>query len=272
MACLLITAFLALTGSVLAAPSLHVARQTDASTPSNATLAPVTVASDDVTTFKPSSNVSLPYGSQQTDQSSLNINLTTSSPSVLLESFSTVVSVDCASDSVSVVFDNANDLASAYTEWSSHSVLVFVTNHMGDCDTEFERGFFTADSYTTDDSTLTLVASTQKSSINDVACKMCSSVQNGLEVVANSCSTAEMTTIFSGLSIAPSSASKARRAIGDVTYSPDPINFSTDLVLNETVLFSDDSFTATLDSGDLSLSVTVGGSLTYNVLKSELGQ
>lgn len=62
-----------------------------------------------------------------------------------------------------------------------------------------------------------------------------------------------------------------KRGLGDVTYSPDPINFSTELVLNETVLFSDDSFSANLDSGDLSLSVTVGGSLTYNVLKSELG-
>ncbi|KAJ4392263.1 hypothetical protein N0V93_005888 [Gnomoniopsis smithogilvyi] len=250
MASLFLTACLAFTSSVTAAPSLHFPRQTDDSTTSNATLAPVTVVSDDVTTFKPSSNVSLPYGSQQTDQSSVNVNLTTSSPSVLLESFSTVVSVDCASDSVSVVFDNADDLASAYNEWSSHSVLVFVTNHMGDCDTEFERGFFTADSYTTDESTLTLVASTQKSSINDVA--------------------SEMTTIFSGMSISPSTASKVKRTIGDVTYSPDPINFSTELVLNETVLFSDDSFTATLDSGDLSLSVTVGGSLTYNVLKSEL--
>lgn len=81
-----------------------------------------------------------------------------------------------------------------------------------------------------------------------------------------------MRTTFSGMSIQQSTASKAKRALGDVTYSPDPINFSTDLVLNETVLFSDDSFTATLDSGDLSLSVTVGGSLTYNVLKSELGE
>lgn len=172
MAGLFLTTCLALTGSAIAAPSLVSSRQSDDSTSSNATLAPVVIVSDDATTFTPSSNVSLPYGSQQTDVSSVNVNLTTSSPSVLLESFSTIVSVDCASDSISVVFDNADDLATAYSEWSSHSVLVFVTNHMGDCDTEFERGFFTADSYTTDASTLTLVASTQKSSINDVACKI----------------------------------------------------------------------------------------------------
>lgn len=167
-----LTACLALASSVTAARSLKSGRQTDDAASSNATLAPVTIVSDDdVTTFKPSSNVSLPYGTQQTDQSSVNVNLTTSSPSILLESLRTVVSVECASDSVSVVFDNADDLASAYSEWSSHSVLVLVTNHMGDCDTEVERGFFTADSFSTDDTTLTLVASTQKSSITDVACK-----------------------------------------------------------------------------------------------------
>lgn len=145
----------------------------------------MTIVSDDVPTFKPSSDVSLPYGTQQTDQSSVSVNLTTSYPSILLESLSTVTSVDCASDSVSVVFDNADDLASAYSEWSSHSVLVFVTNHMGDCDTEFERGFFTADSYTTDDSTLTLVASTEKSSINDVACMTCAPLGRNSMIVAN---------------------------------------------------------------------------------------
>lgn len=171
MAGVLLTAVLALTGSAIAAPGLKSARQTDASTSSNATLAPVTIVSDDVNTFTPKTNVSLPYGTQNTDLSLVNVNLTTAYPSLLLETLSTVVSVDCASDSVSLVFDNSDDLASAYSEWSSHSVLVLVTNHMGDCDTELERGFFTADSYTIDESSLTLVASAQKSSINEVACE-----------------------------------------------------------------------------------------------------
>lgn len=171
MAGILLTAVLALTGSASATPGLKSTRQTDASASDSATLAPVTIVSDDVNIFTPQVNVSLPYGTQNTDQSLVNVNLTTAFPSLLLETLSTVVSVDCASDSVSVVFDNADDLESAYSEWSSHSVLVFVTNHMGDCDTELERGFFTADSYTVDESSLTLVASTQKSSINEVACE-----------------------------------------------------------------------------------------------------
>lgn len=171
MAGVYLAACLAFTGTAFAVPSFKSVRQTDASSSDNSTLAPITIVADDVSTFTPNANVSLPYGNQNTVKSLLNVELTTSHPSILLETLSTVVSVDCASDSVSVVFDNADDLAAAYSEWSSHSVLVFVTNHMGDCDTELERGFFTAGSYATDESTLTLVASTQKSSISDIACK-----------------------------------------------------------------------------------------------------
>lgn len=168
---LLLVASLAFIGSAIAVPSPKAVRQADATASGNVTLSPVTISSDDVNVFKPSTNVSLPYG--QTAQSFVSVGLTTTSVSVLLETISSLVSVDCSSDSVSLTFDNADDLDSAYSEWSSHSSIVLVTNHMGDCDTEFERGFFTADSYTTDSSTLTLVASTQKSNINEVACKIC---------------------------------------------------------------------------------------------------
>lgn len=81
---------------------------------------------------------------------------------------------------------------------------------------------------------------------------------------------AELRATFSG--IQASSVSNTKRGLGEVTYSPDPVNFSTDLVLNETVLFSDDGFSATLESGDLSLSVTVGGSITYNIITTTLSK
>lgn len=83
-------------------------------------------------------------------------------------------------------------------------------------------------------------------------------------------SPAELRTTFSG--IQASTVSKAKRGLGSVTFDPAPVTFAEELALNETVLFSDDGFTATLESGDLSISVSVGGSLTYNVLKSELGK
>lgn len=79
-----------------------------------------------------------------------------------------------------------------------------------------------------------------------------------------------MRTNFTGLPVF-SSSSKTRRSIGEITYSPDPVNFATDLVLNETVLFEADAFSATVDSGSLDISVTIGGFLTYNILTSTLG-
>lgn len=62
-----------------------------------------------------------------------------------------------------------------------------------------------------------------------------------------------------------------KRGLGEITFDPDPLNFSTGLVLNSTTIYSDDYFVATLDSGFLDLSVTIGGFLVYNVIKSELG-
>lgn len=164
-----LSAVLILLGSASAAPGLKSVREADGATASNVTLAPVKVSPDG--TFKPKLNVSLPYG--QTEKSFVNVDLSTSYASVLLESLSSLTSVDCSSDSVSLTFDNAEDLESAYSEWSSHPLLVLVTNHMGNCDTEFERGFFSASSYVSDESTLSLVASARKSNINDIACKSC---------------------------------------------------------------------------------------------------
>lgn len=161
--------------SAIAAPSpKFVTRQTgdDASSTTNVTLTPVTAPSDDAAGLTPNVNVTLPYGYDATGNSVVNIALTTIASSVLLESISSVASVDCAEDSVSVTFDTADDLASAYGQWSSHPQLVLITNHMGDCDTEIERGFFTADSYTMDADALLLVATAQRATISDIACEM----------------------------------------------------------------------------------------------------
>lgn len=94
--------------------------------------------------------------------------------------------------------------------------------------------------------------------------------ENSERAQALTVSLAELRTTFSG--IQASTASGTKRGLGSVTFSPDPVSFSTELVLNETVLFSDDGFTASLESADLSISVTVGGSLTYNVITSTLGK
>lgn len=171
MAGTLAVALLAMTGSVIAVPSPKFRRQTDDAAASNVTLAPV-VALNSPGALTPSVNVTLPYGYDTTGDSMVNVSLTTTSASLLLESISSVISVDCTLDSVSVRFDSADDLVSAYSQWSTHAQLVLITNHMGDCDSEIERGFFTADNFSMDADTLILVATAQKSTIDDIACKI----------------------------------------------------------------------------------------------------
>lgn len=66
---------------------------------------------------------------------------------------------------------------------------------------------------------------------------------------------------------------KTKRALGTITYEPDPVNFNTSLVLNDTTIFEyDPYFTATLDKLELDLSVNVGAKIVYNVLTSTLGK
>lgn len=168
MAAVLLLASLAgLTAAAAVSPHQKAPRQADDAS-ANVTLSPVTASSS---SLQPSVNVSLPYASPHDAASVISVDLTASHASVLLEGISSVASVDCASDAVTITFDNADDLASAYSEWSSHPLLVLVTNHMSNCDSDLERGFFTASSFATDASALTLVASAQKASIGDIGCK-----------------------------------------------------------------------------------------------------
>lgn len=67
-------------------------------------------------------------------------------------------------------------------------------------------------------------------------------------------------------------ARKPKRGLGTITYEPDPVNFNTSLVLNDTSIYENDAFTATLDTLGLDLSVTVGAKIVYNVLTSTLGE
>lgn len=174
MSSLISIAVLALAGSTAAAPSLKAARQADdtvnATVVSNITLSPVPVPTKP-DCLVPQSNVSLDYGLNNSDLAAVNVTLSTNYPTILLETISNLTAVDCSSDSVAITFTNVQDLNDAYTQWSSQDKLLLITNHMGDCDTEFERGFFLAGAYTTDTSSLTLTATAQKTNANDASCE-----------------------------------------------------------------------------------------------------
>lgn len=166
-------ASLALASTAHAAPSgaksiRQIADATNVTVAGNMTLSPIvaniTEPADE--TFTPKTEVALPYGVNNTNF----VNVTLTVPAaVLLESISHLTTVDCATDSVSLTFEDADDVNLAFEQWSAFESLVLITNHMGDCDTEFERGFFVATTYAITD--LTLVASVEKTNVSNFASK-----------------------------------------------------------------------------------------------------
>ncbi|KAJ0120183.1 isoamyl alcohol [Diaporthe amygdali] len=246
MARLFSVAILALASSAAAAPSLKAARQTEdtvnATVVSNVTLSPIPVPLKP-DCLVPQTNVSLDYGLNNTDLAAVNVTLFTSYPTILLETISNLTAVDCSSDSVAITFNNAQDLDEAYTQWSSHEKLLLITNHMGDCDTEFERGFFVAGTYTTDTSSLSLTVTAEKTDVHNVS--------------------SYMKTQFHGLPAA-STVNPAKR---DVVIDPGKLTYNSTWNLPSQVLYEYDPYvTVTAQSGQLDLAVGLSGYLEFDVL------
>lgn len=140
-------------------------------TVSNVTLVPITLPGI-VTTeeaLAPASNFTVSYGVNETNF--VNITFTTESGAVVLEDIDTLTAVDCAVDTVSLTFATVADLAAAYASWSAYDQLVLITNHLGNCDPEVERGFFLAGDFTILPANNTLLASAERCNVSDVACE-----------------------------------------------------------------------------------------------------
>lgn len=163
-----------LAGSAAAAayPGPKVSRQTtgtpDVNSVGNVTLGPISQNSSTPDPFTPNTNLTLSYGLDATEY--VGVSLTTTSPGVLLETIDSVTAADCSADSVNLTFSSSETLNAAYAAWSSFEKLLLVTNHLGDCDSEFERGFFVAETWASDAATLSLLASAQKKTVTDVSC------------------------------------------------------------------------------------------------------
>lgn len=118
----------------------------------------------------PSRNVSLSYGVG--DRSLVNATLAFQHPAVVLEDIPSVQSVNCSSNAIVVVFNSADEFASAAASWSSAQSLLFITNHLGGCDAELERGFFVSNAVDTILASLTIVAKTAKAAVNQVSSRV----------------------------------------------------------------------------------------------------
>lgn len=115
-------------------------------------------------------NVTMLYGNNDTSDSSLvNVTLSMNLPTVILENIGAISSVDCSDDSVTVIFNNTASYDASVEDWFDDGNFVMVTNHMGDCDAEVERGFFLVEELTWDNTTLSVTASASRTNISSTA-------------------------------------------------------------------------------------------------------
>ena len=99
------------------------------------------------------------------------INATMIHHSVLLEDIPYIKTVDCSALSVSMTFDTVADLTDTATSWGT-APFILCTNHLGDCNADNERRLYIVGSVTSDTSTLTLTASSTKTTFDNATTEM----------------------------------------------------------------------------------------------------
>jgi hypothetical protein len=96
----------------------------------------------------PTKDVELAYLCDEDDvPGNINMKLEMNKPAVVLEEVEAVTGAVCGDDYVTVSFKDADALEEALQDWKDEDMkdgFFIVTNDLGNCDEEFERGFFLA--------------------------------------------------------------------------------------------------------------------------------
>jgi hypothetical protein len=82
-----------------------------------------------------------------------------------------ISSVNCSANSVAITFNDSSIFEATEAAWSAEVPLVLVTNHLGDCDVELERGIFLVKSLTWNNASLVATANSQVANVSSVASK-----------------------------------------------------------------------------------------------------
>jgi hypothetical protein len=125
----------------------------------------------DPTHFTPKANCTLHYGSNDTSTPDTNaiVSLEMKKPAVLLENIRSVKGVVCSSTGVVITFSDDAGYKMSMNNWPTSGDFIMFTNHFGNCDAEFERGLFLVGGLTFDETTLTVVATAEKSDFQTLA-------------------------------------------------------------------------------------------------------
>jgi hypothetical protein len=117
----------------------------------------------------PTTDVTLSYANATDSAPCLNVTLAMKAPTVLLEAVASISVVDCSPTSVDVTFTSADAFSAAQDSWPITGNFTLITNHMGDCDLELERGFFYVTSLTWSTTNLTATARSTAQNISAAA-------------------------------------------------------------------------------------------------------
>ncbi|KAL0944692.1 isoamyl alcohol [Colletotrichum truncatum] len=200
---------------------------------------PPNIDTKDPINIVPAKNISLYYSATETnDQGSINMTLALNNPAVILEQVDAIKTVVCDDDELTVSFSDAESFDEAVKDWSeSEEGFILITNHLGNCDAEFERGFFLATGLKSNKDELSITVAASK------------------EELANIAGECEMS--FSSLP----AATLSKRLTLDPSVS---LSFAEGLA-NNTVIYSDGQYiNVTADEAWFSSTITFSGYLKYN--------
>lgn len=194
----------------------------------------------------PKKEVHLSYDSAEDDSpGSIDMKLLLNNPAVVLEDVEDISGAACSDGSVTVSFSNREALEEALGDWTEDKAFILITNHLGNCDSKFERGFFLANGLESNFEDLTITVNAAK---------------QGLEQIAT-----DLEMSFASLP----GATLSRRVTLDPSIS---ITISEGLDPN-TVLYTDGTyFTLTANEAEFTTTVTFSGYLHYNFLIWKLEQ
>ena len=121
----------------------------------------------------PTKDVELAYLCDDDDvPGNINMKLQMNKPAVVLEEVEDVSGAVCGDDFVTVSFKDGDALEEALQDWKDEDMkdgFFIVTNDLGNCDEEFERGFFLAKDVVGDVKGLTITVKASKEGLAQAA-------------------------------------------------------------------------------------------------------
>ncbi|WYZ43533.1 hypothetical protein EsH8_VI_001232 [Colletotrichum jinshuiense] len=195
----------------------------------------------------PSKDITLNYGAK--DESLVSVTLAMKYPSVVLEEVEAIAAVACADVSITVTFNETAAFERTSQAWEALDDFVLVTNHLGNCDVDNERGFFLVDTVSWDAASLQVVANAHKSDI------------------ANTATSTEIS--FSNVPVQNPAAAKR-----DIKWDDNGVHITNTLALPAaTTLFTYDPYVAiTADEASLTSNMTFSGKLKYTIIPPQVEQ